>query len=85
MCRVIPQETLAEHSVDADQIARLIPLSGFTITHMAVGEERGKLAAWLDQSQAGLIGCPLQPTAEATLKGPVASGCQSRSRCTLLH
>ncbi len=32
---------LAEHDIDANRIAGLIPLSGHTITHMAVREERG--------------------------------------------
>ena len=32
---------LAECGIDADQIAGLIPLSGHTITHMTVREERG--------------------------------------------
>lgn len=32
---------LAAYDVDADQIAGLIPLSGHTITHMTVREERG--------------------------------------------
>jgi acetyl esterase/lipase len=32
---------LAEHDVNADQVAGLIPLSGHTITHMTVRKERG--------------------------------------------
>ena len=32
---------LAEHDIDADQIAALIPFSGHTITHFTVREERG--------------------------------------------
>ena len=32
---------LAAHKIDADRIAGLIPLSGHTITHMTVREERG--------------------------------------------
>ncbi len=32
---------LAEYDIDADQIAGLAPLSGHTITHMTVREERG--------------------------------------------
>ena len=37
----IDKRWLAEHDIDADQIAGLIPLSGHTITHMTVREERG--------------------------------------------
>jgi len=32
---------LAEHKIDADRIAGLIPMSGHTITHFTVREERG--------------------------------------------
>ena len=37
----IDKRWLAECGIDADQIAGLIPLSGHTITHMTVREERG--------------------------------------------
>jgi acetyl esterase/lipase len=37
----IDKRWLSEYGVDADQIAGLIPLSGHTITHMTVREERG--------------------------------------------
>jgi len=32
---------LAEHGIDADEIAGLVPLSGHAVTHMTVREERG--------------------------------------------
>ena len=37
----IDKRWLAEHGVDADRIAGLIPLSGHTITHMTVRKEKG--------------------------------------------
>ncbi|MCL4207707.1 MAG: alpha/beta hydrolase [Pirellulaceae bacterium] len=37
----VDKRWLAECGIDADQIAGLIPLSGHTITHMTVREERG--------------------------------------------
>ena len=37
----IDKRWLAEYEIDADRIAGLIPLSGHTITHMTVREEKG--------------------------------------------
>lgn len=37
----VDKRWLAEYDVDADRIAGLVPLSGHTITHMTVREERG--------------------------------------------
>ena len=37
----VDKRWLADSGIDADQIAGLIPLSGHTITHMTVREERG--------------------------------------------
>ena len=37
----IDRRWLAEHEIDADRIAGLIPLSGHTITHMTVRKEKG--------------------------------------------
>ena len=37
----LDKKWLKAHNVDADRIAGLIPLSGHTITHMTVRQERG--------------------------------------------
>ena len=37
----VDKRWLAEHEIDADRIAGLIPLSGHTITHMTIRKERG--------------------------------------------
>jgi acetyl esterase/lipase len=37
----VDKRWLAEHEIDADRIAGLVPLSGHTITHMTIRKERG--------------------------------------------